>query len=256
LHTGPSLGTVTSLDDDGSPQKDSPHDEVRLTAPADPWLTEAPTSAISEAPTLRDFNTAPAESQPPLAPFPSWYHPRRDRKRRRLIVAVLAACAVFVAGMIALDPFGSDDDGSKPAAGPEPSTARTTAATTTARPAANRPATSRSAATSASTSAAAAAPPAGAPQVVYEVTASGSKNTGSVVYTDQSGDFIRLHGIPLPWRTSFPLGGQRKPLILDTQRKGGGDTGPVTCTITVDGKVLASTTAEGRYAAALCSGSA
>jgi hypothetical protein len=255
LHTVPSLGTVTSLDGDGSTRKDPLHDEVRQAAPADPWLTEAPTSAISDTPTLQDFHTGPAKTRPALAPFPRWYHPRRDRRRRRRIVAVLAAGVLFVAGIIALNPFGADDDGGD-ATGPTPATGPTTASTTTARPAANLPAASGAASTATSRSAAPAAPAAGAPQVVYEVTASGSKNTGSVVYTDQNGDIIRLNGVPLPWRTTFPVGAQRKPLILDTQRKGGGDTGPVTCTITVGGKVLASTTAEGRYAAALCSGSA
>jgi hypothetical protein len=90
--------------------------------------------------------------------------------------------------------------------------------------------------------------------VVYEVTASGSRNTGSVEYTDQDGEIIRLSGIPLPWRTTFPVGPDWKPLVLIAQRKGGGDAGPVTCTITVDGKLTASTTAHGRYAAPQCSG--
>ena len=56
-------------------------------------------------------------------------------------------------------------------------------------------------------------------------------------------------------RISFPVGAQRKPLVLIAERKGGGDAGPVTCTITVDGKLLASTTADGQYAAPECSGS-
>jgi hypothetical protein len=91
--------------------------------------------------------------------------------------------------------------------------------------------------------------------VVYEVTASGSDNTGSVSYTDQDGDIIRRNGIKLPWRVAFRLGGQRKPpLVLISQRQGGGDAGPVTCSITLGGKVLSSTTAEGRYAAPQCSG--
>lgn len=73
--------------------------------------------------------------------------------------------------------------------------------------------------------------------------ASGSRNTGSVSFTDQDGDIIRRNGIPLPWRLTFPVGAQRKPLV------------PVTCTITVNGRLLASTTANGRYAATPCSGS-
>ncbi len=174
---------------------------------------------------------------------------------------LLVVCAVFAAGMIALDPFGSDDGDGK-AIGPAPITATTTASTTTARPAANLPATSAAASTSTSAAAstagstAAAAPAAGDPQVVYEVTARGSKNTGSVTYTDQDGDFVRLNGIPLPWRTTFPGDGQPLNLVLDAQRMGGGDNGPVTCTITVGGKVLSTTTSEGRNAAVLCGGTA
>jgi hypothetical protein len=248
---------VTSLDDDGSTAKNSPPDDVRLSAPADPWLTEAPTSAINDTPTVPDLTTAPQAPPPDPAPFPDWYRPHHGRGRRRLVVTGLAVGAVFVAGMLALDPFGSDDDG-RDTTGPAPSPSTTTTTAAGARPAANPPATTASAAVSTSVAPAAstvAAPAAGAPQVVYEVTASGSKNTGSVAYTDQDGDIIRRNGIPLPWRTTFALDGQRKPLVLDVQRKGGGDTGPVTCTITVGGKLLSTTTAEGRYAAALCSGS-
>ena len=43
--------------------------------------------------------------------------------------------------------------------------------------------------------------------------------------------------------------------VLITQRKSGGDNGPVTCTITVNGKVIDSATNTGQYAAADCSGS-
>jgi hypothetical protein len=76
-----------------------------------------------------------------------------------------------------------------------------------------------------------------------------------VSYTDQDGEIIRRNGIPLPWRTTFPVGAQRKPHVQIAQPKGGGDAGPVTCTITVNGKLLASTTATGKYAASQCSGS-
>jgi hypothetical protein len=288
LRAGRSLGTVTSLDDDGSTRRDPqageaasrqaglPHDDdgVRLSAPADPWLTEAPTSAISDATTLRDFNAAPDAAPPtattpspglpptattPLPDFPpagagpepvKWADGIRhhDGRRRRLVVAVLAACAVFVAGLLAVDQFGSGND--PESTSPAPSTATTSPTAAVVRPAADRPkspaaTTSKPMTTSAT-----------APEVVYEVTASGSKNTGSVSYTDEDGDIIRRNGIPLPWRVTFPLDGQRKPLVLDAQRTSGGDNGPVTCTITVNGKVLASTTADGRYAATLCSGSA
>jgi hypothetical protein len=194
---------------------------------------------------------------------------RRDRRTGRWLSAVLVACALFVAGMLAIDRFGPGDDGnggSGPSTGP--ATAPTPPGTGQQRPAtAGAPSadvtTGRQPGAApvsrAETSAAVAAPDtsanAGPPEVVYEVTASGSRNTGSVTYTDQDGDIIRRHGIPLPWRITFPVGAQRKPLVLIAQRRGGGDAGPVTCTITVNGKLLASTTVNGRYAAPQCSGS-
>jgi hypothetical protein len=94
-------------------------------------------------------------------------------------------------------------------------------------------------------------PPPAPARVTYEVTAIGSDNTGSVSFTDQDGDIIRRNGIPLPWRTTFTIG-DRPPLVLHAQRKDGGDNGPVTCTITLDGKVLSSSTEKGRYAAPQC----
>ena len=175
-------------------------------------------------------------------------------------MTVLAACALFVAGMLAIDQFGPGDDSD--ALAPAPSTEVTAPLPTRTgngpkrTPAADPPAATGSPAES---QAGAAAPGSsanpGSPEVVYQVTASGSRNVGSVSYTDQDGDIIRLGGIPLPWRIAFPRGAERKPLVLIAQRKRGGDAGPVTCTITLDGKLLSSTTAEGRYASAQCSGS-
>jgi hypothetical protein len=91
--------------------------------------------------------------------------------------------------------------------------------------------------------------------VVYAVTASGAGNVGNVTYTDKNGEEVRLDGIKMPWRIEFTVAGQTKPLVLLTQREGGGDLGSVTCTVTVNGKVLSSTTATGQYAAAACSAS-
>ncbi|WP_160165995.1 MmpS family transport accessory protein [Actinoplanes sp. OR16] len=88
-------------------------------------------------------------------------------------------------------------------------------------------------------------------QVVYEITASGPGSVGEVSYTDQDGDIIRRSGISLPWRTTFTTGRQ-SPLVLHAQRKSGGDAKWVTCSIIVDGKVVASATEQGRYAAPQC----
>jgi Mycobacterium membrane protein len=246
-------------------------DSVRRSTPADPWLTEAPTSAIGD-PTAEPG----AAGQVPLADtarfddaVPSGWvatprpEERRGRRATRWIVAVLAACALFIAGMLAVDQFGGGSGEDNDAQAPAPSVgadSRTKAAASPAARAGGEPvvgASSRPAGTGSVTAPSAGggpAPSAGGQIVVYEVTASGSRNTGSVDYTDQNGDIIRLHGIALPWRVTFEVTGQRKPLVLISQRKSGGDAGPVTCTITLDGKLLSSTTADGRYAAPQCSG--
>jgi hypothetical protein len=244
------------------------------------------TMPYAEAPPLAD--TAPfvgagylAAESPHASSSSGWADGppprRRGRRAARWAVAVLAACALFVAGMLAVDLFGLDDDGD--ASGLQPPAGVSAGPTRTATgqgqtPAANLPAAPVGGASTDVTtgqqpgattggqpgsSTAAAAPEtsadADALEVVYEVTASGSRNVGSVSYTDQDGDIIRRSGIPLPWRITFQAGGQRRPLVLIAQRKGGGDAGPVTCTITLGGKLLSSTTAEGRYAAPQCSGS-
>jgi len=40
----------------------------------------------------------------------------------------------------------------------------------------------------------------------------------------------------------------QRSFVINAQRRSGGDNGPVTCRITVDGKVLDETTATGEYA--------
>ncbi len=302
---GRSLGGVTSSDAGGAAGNDpqpggpaeggrrnaaapgpAPHDDdpVRLTPPADPWLTEASTSVLGAAApppadTVPFAGMAHSGGETPYGrPSSGWEGGppprRRGRRATRWVVAVLAAGALFVAGMLAIDQFRSG--GGDVALGPAPSLGATTAPTGagTGRgrtPAAGPPgaqvgdvastgvasgaATGSQPANSAGTAAPGASANAGAPEVVYQVTASGSRNVGSVSYIDQDGEIIRNSGMPLPWRTAFPMGAQRKPLVLIAQRIGGGDAGPVTCTITVDGKVLSTTTAHGKYAAPQCSGS-
>jgi hypothetical protein len=239
LRTGPSLGEVTGLDGDGSTHGDAAagrpagDESESLVPPVDPWLTEAPTSAIGDPAAMREFIVPPPpDTMPYTHPvFAVKQSARRRRSARPVLIVTLVSCALLIVVPLTIERFGSDEDGTR-RSGP--------AVVTT-------PATSEAA-----TSPFAVPPP---PEVVYEVTASGSGNTGSISYTDQDGQIIRRNGIPLPWRTTFRAGTRRQPLILDAQRKNGGDAGPVTCTITVGGKELASTTAEGRYASALCSGS-
>ncbi|GIE34014.1 hypothetical protein Ait01nite_070590 [Actinoplanes italicus] len=236
---------MTGLDGDGSTHSNAAAgrpagDESEiLAAPADPWLTEASTSPIGDPATMRDFSVPPPpDTMPYTHPVFAVKSERRRRgKARPVLIATLIGCALLLALPLIIDRFRADDDTqrstptviiteetteetSAPAPSPAPSPASSSAAPTTT--------------------------------VVYEVTASGSGNTGSISYTDEDGEIIRRNGIPLPWRTTFPVGTQRHPLVLEAQRKSGGDNGPVTCTITVDGKEVTRTTAAGRYAYALC----
>jgi hypothetical protein len=86
------------------------------------------------------------------------------------------------------------------------------------------------------------------------VTSNGRHDVGSVEFTDRDGAVIRRSGVPLPWRVTFRAPGEHHPLVLIAQRTRGAGKGHVTCTITVDGKVLSSATQNGRYAAPECSG--
>jgi hypothetical protein len=237
---------VTGLDGDGSTHSNAAagrpagDESENLAAPADPWLTEAPTSAIGDPATMRDFSVPPPpDTMPYTHPVFAVKSERRRRGRARpVLIATLIGCALLLALPLIIDRFQPDDD----------DTQRSTPAVITTEET-SAPAQGRAEVQAPTTSPSQAAP---VPQVVYEVTASGSGNTGSVSYTDEDGEIIRRNGIPLPWRTTFPAGTQRHPLVLEAQRKGGGDGGPVTCTITMGGKEVARTTAEGRYAYALC----
>ncbi|MEV6303423.1 MmpS family transport accessory protein [Actinoplanes sp. NPDC051861] len=219
---------MTSLDG-GDP------DPVRGRPPEDPWLTEAHTSVVGDATSMRGFSEVPPDDPAPYNPAP--YNPAPvpdDRPRRHragpLLIAAHIAGVLAIVALLAINAFepGEDSD----SRGADPSAGTAAAPATSVVPAVVRDV-----------------------EVVYEVTASGEDNTGSVSYLDEDGDIIRRNGIPLPWRTTFRAGEERRPLVLIAQRKDGGDAGPVTCTITVAGKVLATTTADGRYASPQCSGS-
>jgi hypothetical protein len=219
---------VTSLDDGST-------DRARLTTPSDPWLGESPTPAfipLSPASGNSALVVGPVPDDPPVAAIvpedppgePLPYRPGgRPRSRAALLVLIaLAAGALIIAGWLT--------------AGHGTTTARTPST------GAEHPA-----------DVAQAPAPVVTHDIVYEVTAGGHGDQGSVSYVDADGDIIRRSGIPLPWRTTFRRDG-KAPLVLDAQRTLGGDGGPVSCTITVDGKVVATTTARGKYAAPECSG--
>ena len=208
--------------------------------PADPWLDSAPTSPLDLA------FPAPATRYDEEVP---------RRSRRGWWVVAVVAVAACVAG-VALYPFG-DNSPNRGAPQLTPSTGGPNAGGPNAGgpnaggPSGGAPAVVAAAPGSRTQSA---APPPPGELVVYEVTSNGAKDVGGVQYTDTDGEIIRLNGVPLPWRTTFRVTGDRHPLVLIAQRKQGATTGAVTCRITFDGKLLSRTTQTGRFAAPECSG--
>jgi hypothetical protein len=203
-------------------------------------LHAVPPPAPSEA-------AAPMDVPPWLVPVePPPLVPSKDRSGRRVWTAALAAVValaliaggVFTAGkLIKRHPAGRNAITAKGRVTPG-----TISAPLSAGPSPGAPVS--------------AAPSGPGIRVSYEVTASGRGNVGSVDYLDQDGQEIRKSGVPLPWRLEFTSTREAPVLVLLTQRKSGGDTGPVSCRITANGKVISETTATGRYAAPECSGSA
>jgi hypothetical protein len=88
--------------------------------------------------------------------------------------------------------------------------------------------------------------------VVYLVSSSGKGEVASVQFTDQDRDIVSKGEVSLPWRHTFRTVGDKPPLVVVAQRKQGG-TGPVTCSISLGGKVLATAVQRGRYASPQCS---
>lgn len=89
-------------------------------------------------------------------------------------------------------------------------------------------------------------------EVIYLVTSTGEDDVARVEYTDEDRDIIRKGEVSLPWRYTYRVVGDKPPLVVIAQRKRGG-TGPVTCTISLDGKVLTTEVQRGRYASPQCS---
>jgi len=188
-------------------------DRDGLIPPSDPW-PDAPGEGGAWPP-------PPVPDDLPASDLPVPHDPPVRPRTRWWLQGLIAAIVVAVGFGVALRPSQTH----QPAAAPEP---------TLAAPA---PTVSASPAQAART-------------VVYVVTG-GVGDIGSVQYTDQDGDIIRRGGIDLPWRVTFHVTGDRHAFVLIAQRRQGG-TGPVTCSITVDGKVLSTATYTGRYAAPEC----
>ncbi|NUS72111.1 MAG: hypothetical protein HOQ05_01760 [Corynebacteriales bacterium] len=88
-------------------------------------------------------------------------------------------------------------------------------------------------------------------EVVYALTGDG--DVAAVSYsTDEGGNIAQETQASLPWRKELTRKGFFRTYTLTAQRDSGGE-GSLTCTITVDGKELASNTSTGPYAAVVCS---
>ena len=216
-------------------EQDGGNDDRRAMPPADPWLATAPTSPIdhvsADARTSVDpapaFNDAYADDAPP----------RRGRRGWWFVTAAVALLGCL--GGILLNPF--DDDNAPGQAGPTPRLTSSATVSATPEPHVNGqvPKTSET-------------NPAVADEVVYQVSSNGKGDVASVQFTDQDRDIIRKGEVSLPWRYTFRTNGAKPPLVVIAQRKKGG-TGPVTCSISLRGKVLATAIQRGRYASPQCS---
>ena len=218
-------------------------------AMARPWLERTVAPTVLDQPELvvaegslasvpADPVPAPAASPAPAAavppPMPVWpvgtlsvVAPPPARRGMRLWPWVLAAL-VLVGALTAGTVIFVNAAGNRHA-----SSATNRAGANVPRPSATAPA---------------AGPTSAGRHVIYEVTASGSANFGDVTYADESDQLVMRGGIPLPWRIEFDTTLARRSFVINAQRRSGGDNGPVTCRITVDGKVLDETTATGEYA--------
>ena len=227
------MADVTNIDQDGG------NDDRRAIPPADPWLETSPTSPIDHV------GAHPRTVVDPVPPFHATYvddaPPRRGWRGWWFAAAAVALLGCL--GGILLNPF--DDDGAPDQAGPTPrpaSSSPAAASATSAQPGlrVNGQVPKKS------------EPRPAADEVVYLVTSSGKGDVASVAFTDQDRDIIRKGEVSLPWRHTFRTVGGKPPLVVIAQRKKGG-TGPVTCSISLGGKVLATAVQRGRYASPQCS---
>jgi hypothetical protein len=223
--------------------RDGGNDDRRAMPPADPWLGTAPTSPIEHV------SADPRTSVDPAPAFDDAYvddaPPRR--RRRGWWFAAAAVALLGCLGGILLNPF----DGNAPEqAGPTPQLTSPATVSAQPQPRVNGQASSKSESSKSETRAAVAEP--AADEVVYLVSSSGKGEVASVQFTDQDRDIVSKGEVSLPWRHTFRTVGDKPPLVVVAQRKQGG-TGPVTCSISLGGKVLATAVQRGRYASPQCS---
>jgi hypothetical protein len=93
----------------------------------------------------------------------------------------------------------------------------------------------------------------------------GSQNAGKTIRYEVTGDagtannvtYMINHGeqqetnVALPWSKDFTADDKFQALVVNAQNAGGGS---ISCTITVDGKVISQHTSNGQYAVVMCSG--
>lgn len=86
-------------------------------------------------------------------------------------------------------------------------------------------------------------------QITFEVTGSGVSTAGSITY-DLGANQSQDNGAKLPW--SKKTRSTEDFLVLSLVAQSGGDSGSITCRISVDGKVVVENTSRGAYAVVTC----
>jgi actin-like ATPase involved in cell morphogenesis len=208
-------------------------------------VAEGSLASVPADPVPAPVAPPPAQAAPP--PMPMWpvgtlsvVTPPPARRGMRLwpwVLAALVLVGALTAGTVVFLNAAGNQHANSPTDRVAANVPRPSASTHAAAPSFTPP-----------------SPTAAGHHVIYEVTASGAGNFGDVEYVDQDNQIIRRGGTPLPWRIEFDTTQRYPNFVLNAQRKSGGDNGPVTCRITVDGKILDETTATGQYAATECIG--
>ena len=87
--------------------------------------------------------------------------------------------------------------------------------------------------------------------VTYKI--SGTARGASLTYTNASGGIEQQEAVALPWQQSFSA---RRGQFVSISAQNAGRSGSITCEILLDGVSVKTSTSEGAYRIASCSGSA
>lgn len=86
--------------------------------------------------------------------------------------------------------------------------------------------------------------------VKFEVT--GGSKAASITYSTPGFGISQANAQQLPWATELEFHERWEPVSL-TAQKGDSGSGPITCTVTINGHVVAQNHSDGPYAMTMCS---